>query len=188
MEIRRPVASSRMGIPSRAHGTTATTPTSRTGSPTICRIWCFCRTSVHRRARRRMDGSASVMQRSGSVPTDRRAPDRLDARRARQLTGRVSLRLASHAMFQHPFLIFRRPDAAMTIRSLGILTVTLLAAPAVYAQDKPDAPAEDYVRAHYTKYEYRIPMRDGVRLFTSVYVPKDQSHPWPIMMDRTPYS
>ena len=32
----------------------------------------------------------------------------------------------------------------------------------------------EYVKAHYTKYEYRIPMRDGVRLFTSVYVPKDQ--------------
>ena len=34
-------------------------------------------------------------------------------------------------------------------------------------------PREDYVRAHYTKYEYRIPMRDGKRLFTAVYVPKD---------------
>ena len=31
----------------------------------------------------------------------------------------------------------------------------------------------EYVKAHYTKYEYRIPMRDGVRLFTAVYVPKD---------------
>src|SRR2546430_13325295 len=56
------------------------------------------------------------------------------------------------------------------------------------AQEKPDAPAGEYVKAHYTKYEYRIPMRDGVRLFTSVYVPKDQSHPWPFMVDRTPYS
>ena len=31
------------------------------------------------------------------------------------------------------------------------------------------------LKAHYTKYEYRIPMRDGKRLFTAVYVPKDQS-------------
>ena len=31
----------------------------------------------------------------------------------------------------------------------------------------------EYVKAHYTKYEYRIPMRDGERLFTAVYVPKD---------------
>src|SRR5271155_3974317 len=49
-------------------------------------------------------------------------------------------------------------------------------------------PAEDYVKAHYTKYEFRIPMRDGKRLFTSVYAPKDSSQAWPIMMDRTPYS
>ena len=33
----------------------------------------------------------------------------------------------------------------------------------------------DFVKANYTKYEYRIPMRDGKRLFTAVYVPKDFS-------------
>jgi putative CocE/NonD family hydrolase len=44
------------------------------------------------------------------------------------------------------------------------------------------------VRANYTKYEYMIPMRDGVRLFTSVYVPKDTSTKYPILMVRTPYS
>ena len=47
---------------------------------------------------------------------------------------------------------------------------------------------EDYVKSHYTKYEYRIPMRDGKKLFTSVYVPKDPSQPHPILMTRTPYS
>ena len=46
----------------------------------------------------------------------------------------------------------------------------------------------DYVKANYTKFEYRIPMRDGIHLFTSVYVPKDQSQPYPIMLSRTPYS
>ncbi len=57
------------------------------------------------------------------------------------------------------------------------------------AQEKaPAERPEDYVKAHYTKYEFRIPMRDGVHLFTSVYVPKDQSQTWPILMDRTPYS
>jgi putative CocE/NonD family hydrolase len=45
-----------------------------------------------------------------------------------------------------------------------------------------------WVRAHYTKSEYRIPMRDGVHLFTSVYIPKDASRPYPILMRRTPYS
>src|SRR5208283_2355940 len=33
----------------------------------------------------------------------------------------------------------------------------------------------EYTRSHYTKYEYQIPMRDGVKLFTAVYVPKDNS-------------
>src|SRR3954451_13279583 len=46
----------------------------------------------------------------------------------------------------------------------------------------------EYVQAHYTKFEYRIPMRDGVKLFTSVYVPKDDSQTYPILLDRTPYS
>lgn len=46
----------------------------------------------------------------------------------------------------------------------------------------------DYTRSHYTKYEYRIPMRDGVKLFTAVYVPKDLAQAYPIIMQRTPYS
>src|SRR5215813_13474845 len=45
----------------------------------------------------------------------------------------------------------------------------------------------DYIKSHYTKYEYRIPMRDGVRLFTAVYVPKDQGRRYPILLTRTPY-
>lgn len=50
---------------------------------------------------------------------------------------------------------------------------------------------EDVVRAvreHYTKYEHRIRMRDGVHLYTVAYVPKDASRAWPIMLTRTPYS
>ncbi|MFQ5739745.1 MAG: CocE/NonD family hydrolase [Acidobacteriota bacterium] len=52
------------------------------------------------------------------------------------------------------------------------------------------SPAQDstYIREHYTKFEYRIPMRDGVKLFTSVYVPKDKSRAYPILLTRTPYS
>jgi putative CocE/NonD family hydrolase len=46
----------------------------------------------------------------------------------------------------------------------------------------------EYVKEHYTKYEYRIPMRDGKRLFTAVYVPKDRAERWPILFTRTPYS
>lgn len=40
----------------------------------------------------------------------------------------------------------------------------------------------------YEKKEYTIPMRDGVKLFTAVYSPKDKSREYPILMNRTPYS
>lgn len=66
--------------------------------------------------------------------------------------------------------------------ALGILFAT------AWAQDGDDPPAKFDVREHYTKYEYRIPMRDGVRLFTAVYVPKDAAKPYPFLMSRTPYS
>ncbi len=62
------------------------------------------------------------------------------------------------------------------------LAVSLVFAAASYGQGL------EYIKAHYTKYEYRIPVRDGKKLFTSVYLPKDQSVPYPIMLDRTPYS
>jgi uncharacterized protein len=56
-------------------------------------------------------------------------------------------------------------------------------------QDKSEAAKElEYNRAHYTKYEYRVPMRDGVKLFTAVYAPKDHSRSYPVLMQRTPYS
>src|SRR5207302_1391009 len=53
--------------------------------------------------------------------------------------------------------------------------------------NQPDVPPYD-VKEHYTKYEYRIGTRDGVHLFTSVYVPKDSSHLYPFLINRTPYS
>src|SRR5215471_9554692 len=49
----------------------------------------------------------------------------------------------------------------------------------------------DFVRENYSKFEYRIPMRDGVKLFTSVYIPKDvfaEGRSYPIMLQRTGYS
>ena len=41
---------------------------------------------------------------------------------------------------------------------------------------------------NYTKKEITIPMRDGIKLFTSIYIPKDNSEKHPILMTRTPYS
>jgi putative CocE/NonD family hydrolase len=53
-----------------------------------------------------------------------------------------------------------------------------------------DPPRAEYIRSHYAKHELRIPMRDGVRLFTAVYVPNDAApgRRYPILLHRTPYS
>jgi hypothetical protein len=69
---------------------------------------------------------------------------------------------------------------------LAILLVPMFVA-ILSAQSKPVS-AEFEVKEHYTKYEYRIPMRDGVHLFTSVYAPKDSSRSYPFLINRTPYS
>jgi putative CocE/NonD family hydrolase len=53
---------------------------------------------------------------------------------------------------------------------------------------QPPTAAQLYLRENYTKYEYKIPMRDGVHLFTAVYVPKDDDKPYPILLTRTPYT
>ncbi len=45
-----------------------------------------------------------------------------------------------------------------------------------------------WLAENYTKFEYRIPMRDGIRLFTRVYLPKDDQKSWPIVLTRTPYA
>ncbi len=42
-------------------------------------------------------------------------------------------------------------------------------------------------RDDYDKQEHMIPMRDGVRLYTQVYVPRDTSEQYPILLSRTPY-
>ncbi len=46
----------------------------------------------------------------------------------------------------------------------------------------------DYIRSHYTKHEFLIPMRDGVRLFTSIYAPKAEGEKYPLLLNRTPYT
>jgi len=61
----------------------------------------------------------------------------------------------------------------------------------VHAQDTyPYSFQQDsvFIRDNYEKSEYQIVMRDGVKLFTQVYAPKDQTKSHPILLQRTPYS
>ncbi|MEP6755877.1 MAG: CocE/NonD family hydrolase [Chthonomonadales bacterium] len=44
------------------------------------------------------------------------------------------------------------------------------------------------ISERYVKYELYIPMRDGVRLFSNVYIPIDRTKTYPIMLNRSPYS
>ncbi len=55
------------------------------------------------------------------------------------------------------------------------------------AQNRPD---NKFVKEHFTKKEVYVPMRDGVKLFTSIYIPKDISKTlkYPFLMQRTCYS
>ena len=46
----------------------------------------------------------------------------------------------------------------------------------------------EWIKEHYTKKEYKIVMRDGAKLFTSVYSPKDTTRTYPIILTRTPYT
>ena len=71
---------------------------------------------------------------------------------------------------------------------LKTLAGLALLCPLAAAQAQTAPPNADNVRARYTKYEYRVPMRDGVRLFTQVYAPKDASQRYPFLLTRTPYS
>lgn len=54
--------------------------------------------------------------------------------------------------------------------------------------NSPEEVSTTYVEDNYTKKEVDIEMRDGVKLHTTIYTPKDTSKKYPIMMQRTPYS
>jgi hypothetical protein len=75
------------------------------------------------------------------------------------------------------------------LRTLTLSAACIALASRALAQSSTAADSV-FVRQNYIKHEYRIQMRDGVRLFTIAYVPDDASpaHPYPIVMQRTCYS
>jgi uncharacterized protein len=73
----------------------------------------------------------------------------------------------------------------------AIVSLLLMAAsaPVTSAQQTPEQQEyAEYVKDNYTKREVMIPMRDGVKLFTAIYEPKDNSQRYPILLNRTPYT
>src|ERR1700748_513435 len=71
---------------------------------------------------------------------------------------------------------------ALCFAALYSCTQAQPARPAVNTEDA------DYIKANYTKMEKQITMRDGKKLWCSIYLPKDQSVKYPILMTRTPYN
>lgn len=73
------------------------------------------------------------------------------------------------------------------MRPVWIAFILLVVPPAGLRAQPAPPPADNPVKTHFTKYEYQIPMRDGAKLFTAVYVPKDAAGKLPILLKRTPY-
>lgn len=65
-----------------------------------------------------------------------------------------------------------------------LLAMIMVTCSVVWGQDQDSI----FVRQNYEKMEYKIPMRDGIKLHTTVYMPKDKTKKYPILMQRTPYS
>jgi len=82
------------------------------------------------------------------------------------------------------------PDHVRDVNRLRTIPTFVLAAITLCACASAQEPDSVFARRNYVKHEYRIPMRDGVKLFTVVYVPRDASaqHTYPMLMERTCYS
>lgn len=71
-------------------------------------------------------------------------------------------------------------------KQLNFLTGFLLFSLVTIAQSNPED--SSWIKDNYSKKEVYITMRDGIRLFTAIYIPKDVTYKHPILMTRTPYS
>jgi len=80
-----------------------------------------------------------------------------------------------------------RPIGVVARLSIVALVLVAVGTPGNLWAQTDDGLAE-YIRANYSKFEYWIPMRDGARLYTSVYIPSDETQTYPMLMIRTPYS
>ncbi len=72
--------------------------------------------------------------------------------------------------------------------ALAVILFVFCFVPAFAQQTEQQKELAEYIRDKYTKREVMIPTRDGTRLFTSIYEPKNRSQKYPIMLSRTPYT
>ena len=69
-------------------------------------------------------------------------------------------------------------------KTLIIAFSVLFTGLASYAQQTDSA----YIKENFIKMERNIPMRDGVKLFTAIYLPKEKNQKYPFLLNRTPYT
>lgn len=76
------------------------------------------------------------------------------------------------------------------LRSAVFCAVTLTAAVffAGSARAQDGDQLASFIRLHYIKQEHMVAMRDGTKLMTSIYSPRDTTRKYPLLMKRTPYS
>lgn len=70
------------------------------------------------------------------------------------------------------------------MKKLLLLFSCFLTSALLFAQESDSS----WFLNNYKKIEQYIPMRDGIRLFTAIYIPKDTTQSHPFLMTRTPYS
>ena len=77
------------------------------------------------------------------------------------------------------------------MKKLSLKLVLILSISIIYSCSNNNSSTltkQNYVQQYYTKIETTITMRDGIKLFTVIYTPKDTSKKYPILFQRTPYS
>src|SRR5689334_18473191 len=78
-----------------------------------------------------------------------------------------------------------------SIARLVFVSVVVVATSPSIARAQPgasDTALARRIKEQYLKREVRIRVRDGAQLFTSIYIPRDTTRRYPVLMSRTPYS
>ena len=75
-----------------------------------------------------------------------------------------------------------RRRAAVACVVLGLTA----AHPRMCPAQPPESP-QTYLEMNYTREDHMVPMRDGIHLFTVVFIPNDASRKYPILLERTAF-
>lgn len=71
------------------------------------------------------------------------------------------------------------------MKRIGLLLIAIAAVVTLHAQEKEIEIDGAWMKKHYSKAEYMVPMSDGVKLYTAVYAPKNKKIKSPILLCRT---